>query len=208
MKKYIYIILIILLIIYINGCELSNYNEKFTNNDFDKHHYDSPNMYDVLNTQKVKPIQIDSDSNHISGIDSNNNYWIIKDKFSDIYNYEDSGGEIINNFVNDIKTNTANNIVKYKKSDYKLLGTATNIYYNLYFYIYENLVKQTINEPLLEEQYKYMKNKNYQYILVKKYNNEPKIIHWISPRNKINLNDVVYLSMGSFQLGPLLIKLI
>ena len=251
MKLYIYILLFVLLIIYIN--RQSNYLENFTEDDFSNHHYDAPNPYNILKTDKIKPIQIESNSNQIPGFNPNDfsvysdKHWTVKSKgFSDIYNYEDMGGEIIYDIANgtDVMFNSiqpskperkfanqtnelANGKAKvieekihnkaldeivplninYKNDDYKLLGTATNVYYNQYYYIFENMVQQKISEPLLEEKLKYMKiNRIYQYILVKMHKGKPKIMHWVGPRNKINLDEVIYLSLGIYQLGPLQIK--
>ena len=49
-------------------------------------------------------------------------------------------------------------------------------------------------------------NRIFEYLLVKIHRGEPKVIHWVGPRNKVNLRDVVYFSLGSFQLGPLVIN--
>lgn len=226
MKLYIYILFFVLLIIYITN--QSNQLEKFSDDD-------TPNLYNVLQTDKVKPIQINANSNEISGFNIDDSsiysdkYWSVKNKgFSDIYNYEDIGGEIIYNIAtslkgkptkelsnvliedkiyNKITEETISNTISYKDTNYNLLGTAINDYYNQYFYIFENVVKQNITNLLVEEELRYMKTNNiFQYLLVKMENNKSKIIHWIGPRNKINLNDVVYLSFGTFQLGPLVIN--
>jgi hypothetical protein len=241
MKLCIYILLFVLLIIYIN--KHSKCLENFDNDDFVKHHYDAPNPYDILKTEKITPIQIDSNSNNIPGFNYNNfniysdKEWIVKKiGFSDIYNYEDSGGTIKYNFINNTDNQTDKQtdkqtdnqtdnqtdkqtdnqtdkqtdnqtiitMIDYQGNKYTLLGTATNIYYNQYFYIFENLVNQKLTEPLLKEQLKYMKNNRiFQYILVKIHNGNPKIIHWVGPRNKIDLGNIVYLSLANFQLGPL-----
>ena len=51
-----------------------------------------------------------------------------------------------------------------------------------------------------------MLSKIMSYVLVTFNNDKINIIHRIAPRNKIEIGDVVYLSMGTFQLGPLNIK--
>jgi hypothetical protein len=235
MKLYIYILLLVLLIIYIN--RQSNYLENFTDDDFKAHRYDAPDQYKVLKTDKVKPIQIDANSNQIPGFNSDelaiysDKYWFVKNVgFSDIYNYEDAGGEVIYKVANGLdfddklqlqkpkleETNQETKIVnretkekvpielKYKNDNYNLLGTAINSYYNQYFYIFENQVKQKVDNLLLEEELRFMKDETiYQYVLAKIHNNAPVIIHWIGPRNKINLGDVTYLALATFQLGPL-----
>jgi hypothetical protein len=185
-------------------------------------------MYDVLQTDVVKPIQVDN-SVQVSGFNPNNNQWFVKTNgFSDIYNYEDTGGEITHDILSNYNTymspynhEQTNNLepitksnknvpeeIDYKGNNYKYLGTATNVYYNQYFYIFENNIEQDTKKMQVEEELKYIKNnKIYQYLLVKMHkDNDPQIIHWVGPRNKININDVVYLSLATFQLGPLVIN--
>jgi len=220
MKLYIYILLFILVIFYVY--KYSELFEYFTNN------YVAPNMYDVLQTDVVKPIQVDN-SVQVSGFNPNNNQWFVKTNgFSDIYNYEDTGGEITHDILSNYNTymspynhEQTNNLepitksnknvpeeIDYKGNNYKYLGTATNVYYNQYFYIFENNIEQDTKKMQVEEELKYIKNnKIYQYLLVKMHkDNDPQIIHWVGPRNKININDVVYLSLATFQLGPLVIN--
>lgn len=233
MKLYIYILLLVLLIIYIN--KQSNYLENFTDDDFKAHRYDGPAPFRVLKTDKVKPVQIGTDTNQVPGFNIDDStvysdkFWFVKNQgFSDIYNYEDIGGEVIyriaNGFdvvvdkvpkeqnkdkkpvqiVNKETSETISTEISYKNDNYKLLGTATNSYFNQYFYIFENKVKQNIDNILLEEELQFMKHEQiYQYLLVKVHKNKPVIIHWFGPRYKINVGDVTYLSMGTFQLGPL-----
>lgn len=225
MKLYIYILLFILIIFYVY--KYSGLFEYFTNDDFTKHNYDALNMYDVLQTDVVKPIQVDN-SVQVSGFNPNNNQWFVKTNgFSDIYNYEDNGGEIAHDILSNYNTYMSphheqpNNLepvtkinknapeeIDYKGNNYKYLGTATNVYYNQYFYIFENKIEQDTKNMQVEEELKYIKNnKIYQYLLVKMHkDNKPQIIHWVGPRNKININDVVYLSLATFQLGPLVIN--
>lgn len=269
MKLYIYILLLVLLIIYIN--RQTDYLENVSPNDFDESNYDETNTYNILTQpDKIKPVLSDSSSNLVPGFNLNDSsiystkYWTVKSKgFSDIYNYEDVGGEIVTDIANnmdsissidmpqpsnktknqpqsldeaelksldeaelktldeaELKTSDETvlkssdetksklpNEINYQKNIYKLLGTASNPYYNHYFYIFENLVDQKIEGPLIEEELGYIKNNRiYQYILVKMHNAQPNIIHWIGPRNKINIGDQTYFSLGTFQLGPLVIK--
>jgi hypothetical protein len=197
MNIYIYILLFILLIIYINIS--SNYQEKFDN--YDK--YDLINKYNVKNnSQSFQQIQIDFNSDLIPGFNSNDNFSKKFKNYSDIYrNLERK------NIFNKIKKEMIQTTTKYNNNNYNILGIATNKFYDQYFYIFENVVKQKLSNPLLVEQLKYMENnKIFQYLLVKMQKDKPKIIHWIGPRNKININDVVYLSLGIIQLGPLVIN--
>jgi hypothetical protein len=224
MNIYIYICLLILLIIYI----YKNQKENFTQDDLNNNNYDGTNQYDVLDTNKVRPVLTENTVNTISGFDSNDHgnsdkHWFVKNQgFSDIYNYEDVGGAIIYGVANDLNVviykpqdnNDNNNITKnenniipqtmsYNNSTFKLLGIATNSYYNQYYYIFEKLATQQVDEPLLEEELKYMKQQVYEYLLVKMHNNSTVVEHWVAPRNKVNIGDVIYFSMGTFQLGPL-----
>ena len=94
---------------------------------------------------------------------------------------------------------------------YNLLGYATNDHYDQRYVIYESSeitdptnLKNAI--PTLNENMEWMKTKIMSYVLVTFNNDKINIIHRIAPRNKIEIGDVVYLSMGTFQLGPLNIK--
>ena len=49
----------------------------------------------------------------------------------------------------------------------------------------------------------YVNNQLYKYVLVKTKDNTQKISHAFGPRNKINIGDIVNLSYGVYQLGPL-----
>ena len=247
MKIYIYIILLILLVVYIK-CHSNYVGEKF--NEPINENFDAPNPYKILNTEKVKPILIDNNSNMINGFDTNDSsnlykskYWVIKDKgFSDIYNYEDLGGLQIFNSVNkidnmyklveseikkndkpkvksDIKTekdkfklDKIKNVkipieLKYNNNSYNYIGTASNEYYNQYYYLYEYETKTKISKVELKEELIYLSNnKVFEYLLVKSHKNKQIVSHYIGPRSKININDVVYFALGTFQLGPLVIK--
>ena len=162
-------------------------------------------------------------------------YWEIKPEFSDIYNYEDQGGLDITHALDknpavtvvfesaptkDIKLESSKpylnkkNIPKKINDDgvvYNLLGYATNDHYDQRYVIYESSeitdptnLKNAI--PTLNENMQWMKTKIMSYVLVTFDKDKINIIHRIAPRNKIEIGDVVYLSMGTFQLGPLNIK--
>lgn len=228
MKLYVYIILFVLLAIYVS--RHSCYLEKFTTNN-----YDSPNLYDPLETEKVQPILIDSNPNAVPGWDAHGSnlyqdkLWLIKNQgFSDIYNYEDNGGEIIFNVANgfdvivqpkqmdksvapieeiQVKSNEIPKEFNYKGSVYSLLGMGSNPYFNQYYLVYEHEVKSKLTNTLIEEELEYIKNNRiFEYTLVKIKNDKPVIVHEIGPRIKINLGDVVYFSLATFQLGPLSIS--
>jgi len=225
MKKYIYIVLFAMLLLYINS-HSKCLNEKFTNTKINNITAQSP--YNVLKTNKIKPILIEGNSELVPGYDTNSNdiysekYWVIKSKgFSDIYNYEDE------NKIHFLKSNpeeqTTKKVVQetkikqeklsgppktyqYDNNEYNLVATASNDYYSQHYYLYELLTTQNIKLDY-EENLTYIKNNQiYEYLLVKIHKNKLEVSHYIGPRNKININDIVYFSLGNFQLGPLKIK--
>jgi len=233
MKKYIYIVLFAILLLYINS-HSKCLNEKFT--DSKKiNNIDAPSPYNVLKTNKVEPILIEGNSELVPGYDfDSEQYWTIKKQgFSDIYNYEDENklnlqyvpesnqvvqesNQVIqesnkvvqesNKVVQESKLNNPPLTYEYKKNNYNLVALASNDYYSQYYYLYETITKQN-NEVYNEENLKYIKNYQiYEYLLVKIRKNKLEVSHYIGPRNKININDIVYFSLGNFQLGPLKIK--
>lgn len=224
-----YVLLLVLLVVYIN--KQSEYFENQKDSDFEKYYYDSPDPYKVLDTEKVKPIYIDGNSDKVDGLNLNElniystKYWTVKNKgFSDIYNYEDNASKTIYNFASgttvsdsvdkkdkeQVDEKSVNGIplnINYKDINYKLLGIAFNPYFKQYYYIFEQKVETNIKNVLINEELEYIKNNQiYSYLLVKMHNNKPIVVNWVGPRNKINIDDVVYLALGSFQLGPLSIK--
>jgi len=264
MKKYIYIVLFAILLLYVNS-HSKCLNEKFTDNK-KINNIDAPNPHDILKTNKVKPILIEGNSELVPGYDVNSTdiysekYWVIKSQgFSDIYNYEDKSNlhlflkpnpeesKEVKEVSNPIKEESnpikeesnpikeesnpikeknkeiqekkiSDNVLKsftfqgppkiftYKSINYNLVATASNDYYSQYYYLYEFLTKQK-NKLDYEENLKYIKNNQiYEYLLVKIHKNNPEVSHYIGPRNKININDIVYFSLGNFQLGPLKIN--
>ena len=233
MKKYIYIVLFAILLLYIN------YHSKCLNENFTDtkkiNNITAPSPYNVLKTNKIKPILIEGNSELVPGYDTNSNdiysekYWIIKSKgFSDIYNYEDESK--LHLFLKSNLEEQTNNktkqeklsgplktfkqaklsgplkTFKYENNEYNLVATASNDYYYQYYYLYEFLTKQNVKLDY-EENLEYIKNNQvYEYLLVKIRKNKLEVSHYIGPRNKININDIVYFSLGNFQLGPLKIK--
>ena len=78
---------------------------------------------------------------------------------------------------------------------YTLFGTANNIFYNQHYVLYENEINDETNNFNL-----------YKYLLVNIKNTNIDIKLTVGPRQKISINDVVYLSSGQFQVGPLVIN--
>ena len=156
-------------------------------------------------------------------------YWTIKPTgFSDIYNYEDSGGTMINNMATidrttnitfkeiplvepklDKSKDSSNETIPLKllhsNEVYNLVGLAINEYYNQYYLLYESQPAPNSNITL-GENLSYLNYHINSYLLAKMHDAKPVVLHNIGPRAKINISDVVYLSEGPFQLGPLVIK--
>lgn len=79
-----------------------------------------------------------------------------------------------------------------KIKEYKFRGLLSNPYYKQFYVMYE---KEYTNYQ--------REDKLYEYLLVKKIENEFKIIYNIPPRSKVEVGDTIYFSYGNFQLGPL-----
>ena len=207
-------------------------------------------IYLILNNQCSKPVSVDTfinagdlsdpvivDQANLPNVLSDalsvsdtfdDNYWVVKpDGYSDIYNNEDSGGQMIN-FMADIDRTTnitfkalplteQKNVPKPLETQgvplelvennevYNLVGLAINEYYNQYYLLYESKPAPNSN-VILGENLSYLNYHINSYLLAKMHDTKPEVLHNIGPRAKINLGDVVYLSSGTFQLGPLIIK--
>jgi len=96
-------------------------------------------------------------------------------------------------------------VVEHEKNKYKLVGSASNPYYYQYYLIYERKVDTKENLEMREE-LQFINYQVFEYLLVKMNKLNPEIAHHIGPRVKINLNDTIYLALGTFQIGPLIIK--
>ena len=88
---------------------------------------------------------------------------------------------------------------------YHLLGYVYNTAYRQYYLIYEALNKQINPNLVLREKLDNMDTQTYSYALVKIEKTKPVIKYIFGPRTKININDVVYLSQGPLQIGPLIV---
>ncbi len=88
---------------------------------------------------------------------------------------------------------------------YQLLGYVYNTAYRQYYLIYEALNKQINPNLVLREKLDNMDTQTYSYALVKIEKSKPVIKYIFGPRTKININDVVYLSQGPLQIGPLIV---
>ena len=180
MHLLIYVILFIILLIYIDNNKI----EKLDNTQEIKKFSDNS----ILTNNNNDVIGQDLEQDNIY----NNKFWNINSNLSSIFeenkqeNIEENNKENNNNkeedkILEDINVNDNN---------YKLLGKATNIYYNQNYYIYENKIK---------EDNRMGPNNLYQYLLT---NNVNEIMYKFSPRTKLNVNDTTYLSQGVLQVGP------
>jgi len=88
---------------------------------------------------------------------------------------------------------------------YNLLGYVYNTAYRQYYLLYEAFNKQINPNLVLREKLDNMDVQTYNYALVKIEKSKPIIKYIFGPRNKININDVVYLSQGPLQIGPLIV---
>ncbi len=86
---------------------------------------------------------------------------------------------------------------------YHLLGYAHNIPYKQYYLIYEAVNKQLNPNLVLREKLDNFEAQVFTYALVKITESKPDIKYIFGPRAKINTGDVVYLSQGPLQIGPL-----
>lgn len=88
---------------------------------------------------------------------------------------------------------------------YNLLGYVYNTSYRQYYLLYEAINRQINSNLVLREKLDNMDAQVFNYALVKIEKSVPVIKYIFGPRNKININDVVYLSQGPLQLGPLIV---
>ena len=74
----------------------------------------------------------------------------------------------------------------------KYIGLVANQYYKQFYIIYEKEYNNYQREDKL-----------YEYLLVKKIEDNFKVVYNIPPRSKVEPGDNIYFSYGNFQLGPL-----
>lgn len=95
--------------------------------------------------------------------------------------------------------------IKNSGLNYSLLGYVYNTAYRQYYLIYEAVNKQINPNLVLREKLDNMDVQTFNYALVKIEKSKPVIKYIFGPRNKININDIVYLSQGPLQIGPLIV---
>ena len=181
MHLLIYIILFIILLIYIDNNKI----EKLDNTQEIKRFSDNSILTNNNNNNDVIGQDFNQDNIY------NNKFWNINSDLSSIFEEE----KIINKeekIINKQEENEDKILkdINVNDNNYKLLGRATNVYYNQNYYIYENTIK---------EDNRMGPNNLYQYLLT---NNINEIMYKFSPRTKLNVNDTTYLSQGVLQVGP------
>ena len=210
------IILIIIIFIILYYIYLQYNNENFIDL--------KSNMWNMNLDLKPNLIQSISAWNNQSCGNNNNLTKINNDNILMAYNYDninpDNTNDICNNYNNidpkygedniELRTTIDNNsifnsIIKHENNEYKLLGYAINKYYYQKFLIYESLnnYDTKTNNIYITNNLKYINNPQYNYALVKVDNNNSKVLNVFGPRDKIKINDIVNLSYGVFQIGPL-----
>jgi hypothetical protein len=229
MKLVIYLALFIFILYY-----LDNVSENFSDKYHSFEIKNEVNQYDVLDTDKIRSILEYKNLDNVKPDDTKemdiykNISWEVKPIMFDIFNNDppiNKQEEIEESNSDQKSVQKSKNLmeliqlVKIDNMIYKLLGAAYNEYFNQYFLIYEipmkeNSVKlQNSNNDVFNN---YMNEKDsmekyqnlYGYFLGKVNNKTKEVepIHKFGPRTKIEINDVIYLALGTFQLGPLTIK--
>ena len=191
MHLLIYVILFVLLLVYIDNNKI----EKLDNTQEIKRFSDNS----ILTNNNNDVIGQDLNQDNIY----NNKFWNINSDLSSIFEEEskdnkeeskDNKEESKNNKQEEKIINKEEKIIleniNVNDHHYKILGRATNVYYNQNYYIYENKLKE---DPRMGP------NNLYQYLLT---NNVNEIMYKFSPRTKLNVNDTTYLSQGVLQVGP------
>ena len=175
-------------------------NNKWNNNSYqdlivnNKHCGNTNNLSEINNNNILMAYNYNNiypdDTNDVAGI-----YNIINQK------YDKDSKEIIDNVPSSKPLHYSLNIT-HEDIKYNLLGYAINKYYKQHYLIYESQIIQN-NDYYLKDNLDYLNQQLYKYVLVKTKNNQLKIIHVFGPRSKINIGDIVNLSYGVYQLGPL-----
>ena len=231
MKLIIYLILFIMILYYLDNVETFSNTKKYHPFEFKN----EVTQFDVLKSDKIKSILEYKDLNKVAPVDmiDMNMYgslpWVVKPVMFDIFNNDppvekQEGKEEPKNEIKQEATSLMDKIrvINMNNMEYTLLGTASNEYYNQYFLIYENIVQVQPSQPKTSDDKfnNYINERNdmnqhprlYRYFLGKVNRNRQnteqtiEVIHNIGPRSKIELNDVINLSLGTFQLGPLVVK--
>lgn len=184
MNKNILVILVLLGIIYWLFC--SDNNEQFAQS----------NPYNDKGLEDNQLYEIGEDDSGLPIYSYNGKEYVIN---------KDNELEELANDTNDIKYESVAvripAVITSKKvksqvpltfKDYKFKGLISNEAYKQYYILYEK-----------EYENYQMENKLYQYVLVKKIDNEYKVVYDIPPRERVNEGDTMVFSYANFQIGPL-----
>jgi len=186
-KNILIIIVLILIIMYV--C-FSNKIENFTQN------IRLSNIYGASNprTKKDDVFNIGIDDNNEEVFKYRNNTF--KLGYNDIFQpYEPKKIKyfpIALRIPHDKTSKSIKSKVPMKIDEYKFRGLLSNPYYKQFYVMYE---KEYTNYQ--------REDKIYEYLLVKKIEDQFKIVYNIPPRSKVEVGDTIYFSYGNFQLGPL-----
>jgi hypothetical protein len=258
MKLFIYIILFVILLIYINNHSKKLTKEEFSDGLFDDNNkYQATNPYNLTNINVLKPFPVGDSTEFVVAYNENpsnaneiDNWILSNSDYSDIFNGQDLGGkQIINimdlpkakNFLDkamqnvnnqaqlvnekpvaeahkqqimgeimpEIKSMQDSNLYPIEITNaglkYNLLGYVYNTAYRQYYLLYEAINRQINPNLVFREKLDNMNVQVFTYALVKIEKSNPVIKYIFGPRNKININDVVYLSQGPLQIGPLIV---
>ena len=188
MNRNILIIFILIFILYCLFC--SNNIEKFTQ---DKR---LSNIYGVsssrIKNEELYQIGVDDDNEDIYQF-NNSTFKLNED---DIFQpYEPKKIKYLPVSVkipSVVTTKSIKSKVPMKIDGYKFIGLVANTYYNQYYVIYEKEYNNYQREDKL-----------YEYLLVKKIEDNFKVIYNIPPRSKVEPGISYIFSYGNFQIGPL-----
>jgi len=188
MNRNILIIFILIFILYCLFC--SNNIEKFTQ---DKR---LSNIYGASSSrtknEELYHIGIDDDNENVYQFNNNT----FKLNGNDIFQpYEPKKIKYLPVSVKIplvITTKSIKSKVPMKMDGYKFIGLVANTYYNQYYVIYEKEYNNYQREDKL-----------YEYLLVKKIEDNFKVIYNIPPRSKVEPGVSYIFSYGNFQIGPL-----
>jgi hypothetical protein len=191
MNRNILIILIILILIFILYCLFCSDNiDKFSQN------LRLSNIYGASSsrTKNDELYQIGIDDNNEEIYQFNNNTFKLSDD-NIFHPYEPKKIKylpVIVKIPSVVTTKSIKSKVPMKMDGYKFIGLVANTYYKQYYVIYEKEYNNYQREDKL-----------YEYLLVKKVEDNFKVIYKIPPRSKVEPGDSIYFSYGNFQLGPL-----
>lgn len=188
MNRNILIIFILIFILYCLFC--SNNIEKFTQDKRLSNIYGASSSR--IKNEELYQIGVDDDNEDIYQFNNNT----FKLNGDDIFQpYEPKKIKYLPVSVkipSVVTTKSIKSKVPMKMDGYKFIGLVANTYYNQYYVIYEKEYNNYQREDKL-----------YEYLLVKKIEDNFKVIYNIPPRSKVEPGVSYIFSYGNFQIGPL-----